>query len=389
MRASPTVPAVSVALIAALSTAQAAAQDLLVTCKTLVVAPGTVLSPGELLVRDGKIAHLGSEIPAEARARAERVSFAGATIVPGFVLAHSTLGQEQDLAESAVAWTPELLAAEAFDPFQDELAALPRSAITSCALAPSSRNVAGGIAALVKPGRDMGRVTAPETYLKLSVTGAARNPERMPTSLLGAVDMLRQAFAEAKAGVRGGPDLAAIGTVLRQGRRVFVHADTVTEIGSVLELAREFGFEPVLIGARAADECLDRIAAARAAVVLDPLRPEMRTAQLALPGQLAARNLLFSFHGDPEQLRTSAALAIRHGASREAVLAAVTTTPAGLIGQGDRVGTLRRGADADFTVWSGHPLDLTSALRAVYVDGVRLFGDAPAATPATTPKETL
>ena len=109
-------PFVFLALAATASLQAQQPPELLVRCATLVIAPDTVISPGEMLVRDGKVAQLGSEIPPEARARATIVAFDRATIVPGFVLAHSTLGQEQDLAERAVALTPDLLAADAFDP---------------------------------------------------------------------------------------------------------------------------------------------------------------------------------------------------------------------------------------------------------------------------------
>lgn len=68
-----------------------AAQDLLIECKTLAIAPDVVVSPGAFLVRDGKVAFLGQEIPAEARAKARTLAWPTATIVPGFVLAHSTL----------------------------------------------------------------------------------------------------------------------------------------------------------------------------------------------------------------------------------------------------------------------------------------------------------
>src|SRR5712671_3832814 len=95
-----------------LATASALAQqDLLVKARSVVVAADTVLTGGELLVRQGRIAFVGSEIPADSRARARLLDHADATLVPGFVLAHGWLGQEADLAERANAFTPELRAA--------------------------------------------------------------------------------------------------------------------------------------------------------------------------------------------------------------------------------------------------------------------------------------
>ena len=83
------------------------------------------VEPGEFLVRDGKIAFVGTEIPAEARGRARSVRFSDATIVPGFVVAHATFDLERELAERAVALTPDLLAKDAFDPADEKLARLP------------------------------------------------------------------------------------------------------------------------------------------------------------------------------------------------------------------------------------------------------------------------
>jgi imidazolonepropionase-like amidohydrolase len=51
------------------------------------------------------------------------------------------------------------------------------------------------------------------------------------------------------------------------------------------------------------------------------------------------------------------------------VFAAITATPAEVLGLGERVGSLLQGRDADFAVFSGDPLDLTSRLLAVYVAG--------------------
>ncbi|MEQ1631720.1 MAG: amidohydrolase family protein [Planctomycetota bacterium] len=376
-----------------------ATQDLLITCAALVVAPDTAITPGVMLVRDGKVAQLGNEIPEEARARAKVCAFDGATIVPGFVLAHSTLGQEQDLAERAVALTPDLLAAEAFDPAGLVLRHLPEHGFTSCVLSPSSTNVAGGIAALVEPGRvdarSLGSLRIAETYAKFSLIAAARNPERQPTSLMGAMDLLRNAFLDAKTGQLTGREGAAFTAVARGERRAVVHADTRAEILAALTLAKELGIEPVIAGAAEACDCVAELAAARAAVILPPLQPEQRDEQLMLPARLEQAAILFCFAGSPALARSSAALAVQNGCSKKAALAALTRTPAALCAAETTHGSLRRGCDADFVVFDGDPLDLSSQQLAVYGDGVLLFGTAGTSTDkladkrASLQKETL
>ncbi|MGE3174666.1 MAG: hypothetical protein AB7O97_18685 [Planctomycetota bacterium] len=385
-------PLLFVALLATAPARDLAAQDLIYRCENLVVAPDTVVSPGELLVRDGKVMHVGGEIPIETRARTRVVAFDGATIVPGFVLAHATLGQERDLAERAAPMTPGLRAAEAFDPFADELAALPRAGVTSCWLSPSSDNVAGGLAALVKPGRAgdmaMGTVRVDQGYAKFALGRPAAVEQSAPTSLMGAVDLLRQAFLAAGRG--GGPvdaavstvqpsDLPELAAVLRGERPAVLQADSRAELLAALGLARELGFTPVLLGAAAAPDLLDRLAAARAPLLLRPLRPEMRDEELRLPAELERRGVPFAFVGPADQLRPAAALAVRHGCSRKVALAALTRTPAELCGSAAIHGALRRGCDADFAVFTGDPLDLGARLLATYVGGERLFGDAPPA----------
>ena len=53
---------------------------------------------------------------------------------------------------------------------------------------------------------------------------------------------------------------------------------------------------------------------------------------------------------------------------------ALTSDAAKLAGVEARVGALQRGMDADFVLWSGHPLNLTSRVEAVYVDGAAAHG---------------
>ncbi len=363
----------------------AQAQDLLVRARTIVIAPDSVLTDGAFLVRQGKVAYVGNDIPAEARANATVVDYGDATIVPGFVLPPTTLGRERDLAEGALAFTPDLKAAEAFDPWQEELGKLPAQGVTAVLLSPSLRNVAGGIGALVKPGKDGGTLVAADLHLQLSLNQSARNPERQPTSLMGAVDLLRTTFTIARTGTAAGPDAAVLRQALQGARKVVIGADTYTELMAALDLAKEFAFEPVLLGARDADKALARITAQKAALVLEPLRPDQRLTQLQLPTRLAEAGIPFCCLGTAEQLRRSAVLAVRFGLDRKTALAMLTRSPAAMLDQAAVIGSLRQGCAGDFVVFTGDPLDLSSALVATWIDGVRVHGTAPTAKPSPTP----
>ena len=76
--------------------------------------------------------------------------------------------------------------------------------------------------------------------------------------------------------------------------------------------------------------------------------------------------------GDTEGARylpLHAALAIRYGMEPTEALKAITINPARMFNLDDRVGSLRRGKDADFVVFSGNPLEMTSQVQLVVVNG--------------------
>jgi imidazolonepropionase-like amidohydrolase len=133
-----------------------------------------------------------------------------------------------------------------------------------------------------------------------------------------------------------------------------------------------------LVHADEAEFALDAIKAHARGVVLSPLDLSSSARQLALPKLLASHGIPFAFgsetpkKGGPDALRWSAAMAVRNGCSKTTALAAITYTPARLVGAESRIGTLEVGRDADFAIWSGDPLELTSRLLAVRVGGVEL-----------------
>jgi len=64
-----------------------------------------------------------------------------------------------------------------------------------------------------------------------------------------------------------------------------------------------------------------------------------------------------------------AAHAIRYGMDPEEALKALTIYPARMFKLDDRVGSLKRGKDADFVIYSGSPFEMTSHIKMVVVNG--------------------
>jgi len=90
------------------------------------------------------------------------------------------------------------------------------------------------------------------------------------------------------------------------------------------------------------------------------------------------RGVLVSFNSDSSdlarRLNTEAAKAVKFGGTpEEEALKFVTINPAKQLGIDQRVGSLEPGKDADFVVWSGHPLDSRSVVLQTWIDGKKYF----------------
>jgi len=71
-------------------------------------------------------------------------------------------------------------------------------------------------------------------------------------------------------------------------------------------------------------------------------------------------------------LMLSAALAAREGISDVDALAMITINAAEIAGIETRVGSIEVGKDADFVLYDGHPFDIRSKVRGVWIDGERI-----------------
>jgi imidazolonepropionase-like amidohydrolase len=69
-------------------------------------------------------------------------------------------------------------------------------------------------------------------------------------------------------------------------------------------------------------------------------------------------------------LRQVAGNAVRAGMSWHDAMRAITVVPAELFGMGDRYGVIAPGYGASLVLWSGDPLELSSAAERMFVDGV-------------------
>lgn len=169
----------------------------------------------------------------------------------------------------------------------------------------------------------------------------------------------------------------ALNSFLDGGTVVFA-VNRASDILQVLAFAEKHELNAVISGAAEAWKVADQLATAGVPVLLDPL--------VNLPGnfdQLGARldnaallneaGVSIAFFGagthNARKQRQAAGNAVANGLPWEAALAALTSSPAAILGLDEGFGTIEPGSPADLVVWSGDPLEITTMADQVIIGG--------------------
>lgn len=353
------------ATVLALGATQDSGGVLAIRAKHIDLGDGQRIADGVLVVENGKVRAVGAgaSIPEGA------VEFEhDGVVTPGLIACHEHAGTQGEGHDSTRSVMDTARIAYAFEPSDEDFEALARSGITSIVLAPDARSLAPGQTAVVKTAG--GTVVSDAAHLVLGFSTSALSSNRAPTSWAGALAELEQRFSDPKGGFA---DAAAgrIGVLFQTGRR----ADVLRAIG----FARQHDLKGALRGTALSGELAEDVAASGLGHVIGPFG--VGASQRSLDGavRLAAAGVPLAFgvsspYQHPDVLRWSAAMCVRNGMDSGIAMRALTSSAANIAGVADRVGKLEAGLDADFVLWSGDPLDLTSTVEAVYVDGVRVHG---------------
>lgn len=358
------------------SPAQLRAQDrpFAIRAKAYIDPQGKTVEPAVLIVREGTIAAIGPDAPVPAECIVlERPD---ATICPGFIDVHVSLGAGRRTGEAADSVESKARAAELFNRHHHDFERAARAGVTTVLLAPSSRHLVGGTTAAVKTAGSIpdARILGPGP-IKISLAAPAFNLSRTPTSIQGGLDRLRDMIAIAR---DDKDDHSAFARWARAETIALIDTGGPTELNILAGFAAEQKVRCVALGAAYAAERLADVKMLAGPVVLGPigLGDPMRFTRT--PAILARESVPFALTSaaptrGPEFLRIAAAVAVAEGLSAPHGFAALTTTPASIAGHADRIGSLEPGKDADFVLYSGSPLDLSSRLLEVFIAGERVY----------------
>jgi len=176
--------------------------------------------------------------------------------------------------------------------------------------------------------------------------------------------------------------MEAIVDILDQELLVSSHGYRQDEFLALIRLAEEFGFriQTLQHGVEAYKIAPELAASGVAAAVWSDwssFKLEAYDATAYNARILLEAGALVSLHSDNSQLSSrmnwEAGKLLRTGVSEEDALATVTLNAAGVLNMDDRIGSLEPGKDADFVVWTGHPLSQFTKAEQTWVDGRRYF----------------
>jgi imidazolonepropionase-like amidohydrolase len=393
----------ALAAVAAVA-APAAAETVAITGGKVYTVSGPPIENGTVVIRDGKIAAVGTGVAVPAGARV--VDAAGKWVTPGLFDSASQLGvveisavpatTESSLEDDRI--TAAFDVVDGLDPLTTPVAVTRIEGITRAAVLPEpGGSLIAGRAAVIHLGGDpvdpMSIVLRPRVAM-VAVLGAS-GADLSGGARGGAMLRLREALEDARdfaanrraweTGERreyalSRLDLEALVPVVRGELPLAVRVDKASDIVSALRLGEEYDLRLMVLGAADGWMVADRLAKSGVPVVINPMVNLPDYDRLGATLENAARlhragvNVVFgSFDAhNARNLKQAAGNAVSYGMPWDAALEAVTLAPAKAWGLGDRYGSLEAGKDADVVVWSGDPFELTTNVERVFIAGVEV-----------------
>jgi hypothetical protein len=162
------------------------------------------------------------------------------------------------------------------------------------------------------------------------------------------------------------------------GGKVIFNVDRASDILETLRFAKSYGLDVVISGGIEAWMVAKQLAEAKVPVLLDPLvnlpaNFDSLGARLDNAAILEAAGVTVAINGgsshNARKQRQMAGNAVSYGLPHEAGIAALTSNPALIFGVSDHQGSIVKNQTANVVLWSGDPLEVTSAAEVVVING--------------------
>src|SRR6185369_14108719 len=385
---------------------------------TIMTAAGPTIANGSVLLRDGKIAAVGTSVSAPADALV--IDGTGKYVTPGLIDVHSHIGDyaapgvdaNSDGNEATNPVTANVWAEHSVWPQDPQIPRALAGGLTTMQVLPGSANLIGGRSVVLKivPSPSVQGMKFPGAKYGLKMA-CGENPKRVyatrgPSTRMGNVAGYRAAWIQAEAYRRrwdkwnadhqGDPPqrdlgLETLAEVLRGNILVHNHCYRADEMMQMIDIAKEFGYkirsfhhgvEAYKIADRLAKEGISASLwsdwGGFKMEAMDGVR-----ANLAMVSAAGARAIVHS--DDPsgmQRLNQDAAKAMAAGeqigihTTEDQAIKWLTINPAWALGLDDRIGSIEVGKNADVVLWSADPFSVYARVDRVWIDGAPAYDRA-------------
>lgn len=385
------------------------------TNATIVVSPTQTIKKGTLLIKDGKISNVGPNISIPKNT--VKVDLNGKTIYPSFIDAYSDFGiakpkpqrggfgqaPQYDTKRKGYYWNEHIRAeTNALDKFKfdtkkaEEL----RKAgfgVVNTHLQDGIVRGNGVLVALNSEGSNSDRLLDVKSAQYLSFAKSGLSRQVYPTSLMGAMALLRQLYLDADWYAKGNvktKDLTIEAFNKNKTLKQIFYAGDKHNALRADKIGDQFGIQYTIVGKGNEYQLVDEIKNTNATFIIpvnfpkayDVANPyqadhisleDMRYWNQAPTnlGILAKNNVPFSltthslksvgsFHKNLQK-------AIDYGLGKTKALEALTTIPAQILGKTNQLGTLEKGKQANFLITDGDIFDTKTKLYENWVQGTK------------------
>lgn len=387
-------------------------QPIAITGATVHVGNGQVLNNATVVMVDGKITAVGTNV--EIPAGAQRIEAQGKHVYPGLILSASNLGLVEISSVRASAdvreigdMNPDVRSITAYNVDSKIINTLRSNGVLLANIVPDGGLLSGtssvvqldawtnqeaayktdqGVhlnmpSLMALPGRRFGGFGGPN----------AQQPPVDPVKEgLDRIEKLKTFFQQAKAyNAETSHDqtnlkFEAVKGLFDKSEKLYVHANTVKQMLVALDFVKEFGFDVVIVGGSDSWQIADLLKQNNVSVILNQMH-SLPTAEdddvdqpYKTPAMLQKAGVTFAINDEDEQnrgrnLMFNAGTAATYGLTKEQALQAITLNAAKCLGIDKQTGSIEVGKDANIIISDGDILDMrTSLVTDAFIQGRKI-----------------
>ncbi len=369
--------------------------------KIFTMEDGTIEN-GYIRTMDKVIEDIGDMSSFQLQKEEEVIDVEGAWVLPGLIDPHSHIGITEekwgiiadDCNEGTNPVTASLRAIDAINPMDPGFHEAIKAGITSVMVGPGSSNVVGGQFVFMKTqGRCIDNMivkfpAAMKVAFGENPKTAYGDKDQYPSTRMATAALLRQTLTQAVQYKKDKEnekleqedfELEPWIPVLNKEIPMKAHAHRADDILTAIRIAKEFDVEITIDHGTESHLIVDEVKKSGFPVIVGPdltsrSKLEVKNMNFKTNAVLYEAGILFSITTDHpvsmiQYLPMCVGLAVKQGLPLEEGLRVMTIYAARISRVDDRVGSLKKGKDADIAIFTGNPMEIFTETLYTIIDG--------------------